>query len=156
MVDECQSFPERSFTQVNGPRNVDCVLQENDVVSRIKVGIGEIDVIAEVVVADRRMQQHGLGTGDQQLQVGQIAGIAIEQPVLASRACTDIAVAVEYGKCIVMLQIAPGTRWRAGVWNVEGCFCPGREYRMERDVVTGLYRRHATPNSEEERPIEEL
>ena len=94
----------------------------------VDVRVGQIDMVAEIVVPDRRAEQKRLRTIEQQLEIGEVARIAVEQAIGPTRGRADIAMAVEDGKGVVVLEGAPRPGGGAGGRDVEWRFA-GR-YRL--------------------------
>src|SRR6185312_1646329 len=93
----------------------------------IHVGVGQINRQQRVVVAQVGSEQQRLHAVEQQFEMRQETGVAVEQSVGAAGRRADIAVAVEYGEGIVVFERAARPRSRAGRWNVERRFRNGIE-----------------------------
>src|SRR5688572_21487931 len=70
------------------------------------VGIGEVDGESRLVLVDYRAQEERPLAVQPELQMRQVAGVAIEKPLRGVLDRADVAVAVENGEGIAMLQIA--------------------------------------------------
>src|SRR2546423_909789 len=98
----------------------------NEYAAMLSVCIGEIDVEVEIVVPDRRAQQEGLRAVYQQLEVRKIARVAVEHAIGAAGGRADIAMAVEHGKGVVVLERSPRPGRGTGHGDVKGRFARGR------------------------------
>ena len=122
VVGERDALAQGAVAQIDRARDMHGVLQQDDPAVGVDVGVGEIDVVVEIVVLDRRAQQQRLGAVDHQLQVREVARVAVEQAIGAAAGGADVAVAVEHGKGVVVLERAPRARGGAGSRDVEGRF----------------------------------
>jgi RNA-binding protein YhbY len=95
------------------------VLPQQDTLVVIDVRICEVHTEYAVVVGEVRPQEEGLESVDQQLEMREVAGVAIEQAVRPARRSTDVAVAVEYQEAIVSFHGAPQPRRGLGRRNIE-------------------------------------
>ena len=134
MVHQRNSLMQGAVAQVNAARDVDEIFEKIEVSVGVDVWISQVYVIADICVVDGRMQQQRPRTFEQQLKVRKVTCIAIEQTILAARASADIAVAVEHGEGVVVLQIAPRPCRRIDRRNVEGCLAGGDVSRHCFDV----------------------
>ena len=95
---------------------------------------------AEVVVPDRRAQQKGLLTIDRELEVRQETRVAVEETVRSAGRRTDVAVAVEDGKGIVVLERQSRPGRGSGRRDVERRLaCCGR---LVLERLPGGYQKH--------------
>ena len=127
MVGERYALAQGAVAQIDRARDVHGVLQQHDPAVDVDVWVGQVDVVVEVVVLDRGAQQQRLGAVDHQLEVREIARVAVEQAVGSAARGADVAVAVEHGEGVVVLERAPRPRGRAGRRDVERRFarrCP--------------------------------
>ncbi len=114
VVGDGDALVQRALVQVDGARDMHRVLGKHDVLVGVDVGVGEVDLQVEVVVPDGGAEQQRLGAVDQELEVGEVARVAVEQPVRPAGGGADVAVAVEHREGIVVLQRAPRARRRSG------------------------------------------
>ena len=111
----------------NRAHDVQGVLRQHQMIVEIHVGIGEVDRQQRVVVAQVGPEQQRLHAVEQQLEMREETGVAVEQPVGAAGRRADIAVAVEHGEGVVVLERAARPRGRARCWNIERRFRNGIE-----------------------------
>src|SRR5580700_1828521 len=76
------------------PCHMQQVLLQDNALVVVDVGIGEIDAEDAAVVGEVRPQEEGLKSVDQQLEMREIAGVAIEQAVRPTQRGADVAVAI--------------------------------------------------------------
>ena len=105
--------------QKDGAHHMQRVFREDEPIFVIRIGIGEINAQQRVVVADVRAKRQGLRAVEQEFEMREKARVAVEQAVGAAGGSTDIAVAVEHDKGIIVLEhiARPGRRSRCG--NIE-------------------------------------
>ena len=89
------------------PCHMQQVFLQDDALVVVDVGIGEIDGEDAVVVGKVRPEEERLKSVDQQFEMREVAGVAIEQAVRAARRSADVAVAVEHQEAVVLLHGAP-------------------------------------------------
>lgn len=70
----------------------------------IEIGIGEIAGQGRIVVPHRRGQQHRAPSFDRQVEMRQVPGIAVEDALRAAGSRECVAVVVEDGEAVAMLQ----------------------------------------------------
>ena len=114
-----KAVKQRGAPNEHRPRHMQQVFLQDDALVVVDVGIGEIDAEDAVVVGEVRPQEEGLKSVDQQLEMREVAGVAIEQAVRPARRSTDVAVAVEHQEAVVSLHGAPQPRRGLGRRNIE-------------------------------------
>jgi hypothetical protein len=82
------------------------------VAKEVRVGQGHGEQV--VLVADRRGQEEGAGPFQFQHQAGQVAGALVVESFLAQAAGLDVAVVVEDGEGVAVLEDARAVVRRAG------------------------------------------
>ena len=90
------------------------VLPQQDTLVVIDVRICEVHTEDAVVVGEVRPQEEGLKSIDEQLEMREVAGVAIEQAVRPARRSANVAVAIENQKTVAMLHRAPQPRLGLG------------------------------------------
>ena len=111
-----------SAPQEDGAHDVQHVLLQDDTAIAIDVGIGEVDGQRRIVIAQVGAQQQRLHRIQHQFEAGEITGVGVEQAVRSAGGCADIAVTVEHGECVVMLERAARSRRRPGHRDIERRF----------------------------------
>ena len=99
-----------AFPEVSGANDMQRIARQYDAPLVENVGIGEIGGQRKIVVSNARAEQQRLHSVDQQFESREIAGVVIEQAVGAAGGRPHIAVAVEDGESIGVLEDAPRAR----------------------------------------------
>src|SRR5262249_18373586 len=73
VIGKCDPLAQGPVAQVDRPPDVHRVFEKNDAIACVNVGIGQIDIEAQIVVPDGGAQQEGRLAVDQQLQAGEEA-----------------------------------------------------------------------------------
>src|SRR5262249_37760263 len=74
-----------------------------------EIGIGQIAGERCIVVTNRRGEENGARTVEEDVEMRKMAGVAMIKTVRASRSRKDVAIGIEHGKGIAMLQVARAT-----------------------------------------------
>ena len=112
VVGDVQTLGQRRRLDHAGPGQVQQAPRHQHLVALDHVGVGQIGREHRVVVADRRAEEQRRARAQAQLEPRQEAGAAVIQPVLAAWRRHDVAVEVEDGKAVLVLQ-HPYRRGRA-------------------------------------------
>ena len=84
--------------------NLDRVSRKLEFAAREKIGVGQIRRQQRIIVLDIGAEQERPLSVDQDAQIGEEAGVLVKEPFRAAAAGGDVAVMVEHGECIVMLE----------------------------------------------------
>src|SRR5262245_171696 len=120
------------------------VLRQGKMLIDVDVGIGEVDREHGIVVTHVRAEQQELHAVEQKLETREKARVGMKDAVGSAGRGADVAVAVEHGEAVAMLQRSARPRRRAGRRDVEGNFWNRIDEQSRR-----LYRRFrqcGTPN----------
>ncbi len=107
VVRECQPLEGAGVPQEAGAADVQQVLQDRAAEFGVgDLGVGQVADQDRVVVADRRAQEHRAVAVDGQIEVRQVAGVAVVDALGAARAGEGVAVVVEDREGVAVLQRA--------------------------------------------------
>ena len=121
-ITHAEPLMRRAVPEENAANDVDGVLRQDQFVVEIDVGIGEVDGENDIVVPHVRAEQQRLQAVELELEARQMAGVAVEHPVLPGRERADVAGTVEYGEGVPVLEHAARLLERTPRRNVEGRF----------------------------------
>src|SRR5262249_27589836 len=120
------------------------VLRQGEMLVDVDVWIGEVDREHGIIVAHVRAQQQELHAVEQKLETREETRVGMKDAVGSADRGTDVAVAVEHGEAVAVLQRSARPRRGAGRRDVEGNFWNRIDEQGRR-----LYRRFrqcGTPN----------
>jgi hypothetical protein len=82
---------------------VNGVLEQGDIAVGEHIRIGQFDGEHRIVVAQVRSKQQGLEAVQDDLQVGEISGIVVEEAIFAARRRAYVSMAVEDDEGVALL-----------------------------------------------------
>ena len=106
VVANAEALVADALPQEFGALEKDGVARELAASVQLDVGVGEIDGESRLVLVDDRAQEERPLAVQPELQMRQVAGVAIEKPFRGVLDRADVAIAVEHGEGIAVLQVA--------------------------------------------------
>ena len=103
----------------NRADDVQSILRQHQAIVEIHVRIGQIHRQQSVVIAQVGPEQQRLHPVEQELEMREKTGVAVEQAVGAAGRSAYVAVAVEDDEGIVVLERTARPRGRTRRWNIE-------------------------------------